>query len=198
MSTESSTDNVVLKEILEGLKAMRLENSQLASAIDKINGRVNVLAGVKQVKDEAATDAANGTLSTEKAKEADSAQTVEAVSQQYEPTSPNAEAPPRRASVSKTSKIILTSYPGQSGVDPLPMEWGAKDPAVRGPVVVSRHNNTIRRRNGMFMLLPCTVQMIELIFCSHRSTRRLVLDLQRACSSQQEPRHYTQAGLHKH
>ncbi|KAJ4339541.1 putative GTP cyclohydrolase [Didymella glomerata] len=149
MSAESSTDNVVLKEILEGLKAMRLENSQLASAIDKINGRVNVLAGVKQVKDEAATDAANGTLSMEKAKEAHSAQTVEAVSQQYEPASPNAEAPPRRASVSKTSKIILTSYPGQSGVDPLPMEWGAKDPAVRGPVVVSRHNNTIRRRNAI-------------------------------------------------
>lgn len=152
MSTESSTDSAVLKEILEGLKAMRQENSQLASAIDKINGRVNVLAGVKQVKDEAATDAVNGTLNKEKAKDAESAQTVEAVSQQYEPTSPNAETP-RRASVSKTSKIILTSYPGQSGVDPLPMEWGAKDPAVRGPVVVSRHNNTIRRRNGMFVLI---------------------------------------------
>ncbi|KAF2630247.1 hypothetical protein BU25DRAFT_419267 [Macroventuria anomochaeta] len=149
MSTESSADNAVLKGILEELKAMRLENSQLASAIDKINGRVNVLAGVKQVKDEAASEAANGTLSKEKAKEADSAQTVEAVSQLYKPTSLNAEAPPRRVSVSKTSKIILTSYPGQSGVDPLPMEWGAKDPAVRGPVVVSRHNNTIRRRNAI-------------------------------------------------
>jgi hypothetical protein len=155
MSTESNTDNAVLKEILEGLKAMRLENSQLASAVDKINGRVNMLAGVKALKDEAATEAVNGTLSKEKAKEAESAQTVEAVSQQYEPTSPNAEAAPRRASVSKTSKIILTSYPGQSGVDPLPMEWGAKDPAVRGPVVVSRHNNTIRRRNGMFTDIDC-------------------------------------------
>lgn len=152
MSTEGSTDNAVLKEILEGLKAMRLENSQLASAIDKINGRVNVLAGVKQVKDEAASEAANGTLSKEKAKASDSAQPVEAVSQQYEPSAPSVEDPPRRASVSKTSKIILTSYPGQSGVDPLPMEWGAKDPAIRGPVVVSRHNNTIRRRNGMFRL----------------------------------------------
>ena len=158
MSTDS-TENAVLKEILEGLKAMRLENSQLASAVDKINGRVNVLAGVKQVKDEAASEAASGTLSQEKAKVANSAKTVEAVSQQYEPTSPNAEAPPRRSSVSKTSKIILTSYPGQSGVDPLPMEWGAKDPAVRGPVVVSRHNNTIRRRNGMFIMT--TVPVLE-------------------------------------
>ena len=184
MSTESSTDNAVLKEILEGLKAMRQENSQLASAIDKINGRVNVLAGVKQVKDEAATDAVNGTLNKEKAKEAESVQTVEAVSQQYEPTSPNAEAPPRRSSVSKTSKIILTSYPGQSGVDPLPMEWGAKDPAVRGPVVVSRHNNTIRRRNGMFASLPSLVlEYIVLTKRSHRSSRGIILNLQRACRS---------------
>lgn len=197
MSTES-TDNVVLKEILEGLKAMRLENSQLASAIDKINGRVNVLAGVKQVKDEAATEAANGTLSEDKAKEANSAQTVEAVSQQYEPTSPNAEAPPRRVSVSKTSKIILTSYPGQSGVDPLPMAWGAKDPAVRGPVVVSRHNNTIRRRNGMFMLFSNSTECVELILHSHWSTRRLVFNLQRTRGSQQRPRHLTQARLHQH
>jgi hypothetical protein len=149
MSTDSSTHDAVLKEILEGLKAMRLENSHLAAAVDKINGRVNMLAGIKQLKDDAATEAVNGTLSKEKAAEAGSTQAVEAVSQQYEQAAPSVDAPPRRESVSKTSKIILTSYPGQSGVDPLPMEWGAKDPAVRGPVVVSRHNNTIRRRNGL-------------------------------------------------
>lgn len=37
---------------------------------------------------------------------------------------------PRRGST--TSKIILTSYPGQAGVDPLPMEWGAQDAQKRG------------------------------------------------------------------
>ena len=108
-----------------------------------------MLAGIKQIKDEAASEAANGTLNGDKAEEAQTAKTVEAVSEQYEQPPSNAEAEPRRASVSKISKIILTSYPGQAGVDPLPMEWGAKDPAVRGPVVVSRHANTIRRRNGM-------------------------------------------------
>ena len=150
MSTESTTSDAVLKEILDGLKALRTENSVLAASVDKINGRVNMLAGIKEIKDKAASDAANGTLNGEKVKgAAESGKTVEAVSQQYEQPPPNADAPPRRASVSKTSKIILTSYPGQAGVDPLPMEWGAKDPAVRGPVVVSRHTNTIRRRNGV-------------------------------------------------
>jgi hypothetical protein len=150
MSTQgSTTSDAVLKEILDGLKALRTENVLLAASVDKINGRVNMLAEIKQIKDDAAAAAANGTLSKEKAKDAESAQTVEAVSQQYEQPPANVDDPPRRASVSKTSKIILTSYPGQAGVDPLPMEWGAKDPAIRGPVVVSRHANTIRRRNGM-------------------------------------------------
>lgn len=148
MSLESTSSDAVLKEILEGLKALRAENIGLAASVDKINGRVNMLAGIKQIKDEAASEAANGTLSKEKAKESESEKTVQAVSEQYEQPPANVDAPPRRASVSKTSKIILTSYPGQAGVDPLPMEWGAKDPAIRGPVVVSRHANTIRRRNG--------------------------------------------------
>ena len=159
MSDQSTTSDVVLKEILEGLKALRAENSVLAASVDKINGRVNMLAGIKQIKDEAASEAANGKLSSDKATEAESGKTVEAVSEQYEQPPSSAEAQPRRTSVSKVSKIILTSYPGQAGVDPLPMEWGAKDPAVRGPVVVSRHPNTIRKRNGMYWIfsLQCKI-----------------------------------------
>lgn len=150
MSTASSGD-ALLKEILDGMNALRKENSQLATAIDTINGRVNMLAGVKQLQDGAASNGAGAQQN--KAKETESEKTVEAVSQQYEQVP--ADAPPRRASVSKTSKIILTSYPGQAGVDPLPMDWGHKDPAVRGPVVVSRHSSTIRRRNGTFSRSLC-------------------------------------------
>lgn len=145
----AATSDAVLKEILDGLKSLRVENAQLAASVDKMNGRVNMLAGIKQLKDEAATQNSNGT-SKVVTKEAESSKTVEAVSEKYDQPPVNVDAPPRRASVSKTSKIILTSYPGQAGVDPLPMEWGAKDPAVRGPVVVSRHANTIRRRNGVY------------------------------------------------
>jgi hypothetical protein len=151
MSAESSSD-ALLKEILQGLHSLRKENSQLASAVDAINGRVNMLSEIKQIKDEAKGQPQPSFL--EKAKEAVvslSEKAAEAVSTQYEEPPSVADVPPRRASVSKTSKIILTSYPGQSGVDPLPMEWGHKDPAVRGAVVVSRHANTIRRRNGMFV-----------------------------------------------
>ena len=51
-------------------------------------------------------------------------------------------------------KIILTTYPGQSGIDPIPLRWGNADPTERGPVAVSRAPSTIRRRNGMLGFLP--------------------------------------------
>ena len=42
MSTEGTTSDAVLKQILDGLKALRTENSVLAASVDKINGRVNM------------------------------------------------------------------------------------------------------------------------------------------------------------
>ena len=43
----------------------------------------------------------------------------------------------------------LTTYPGQSGVDPVPLTWGAPDAKSRGPIVVSRSGPLLKRRNAM-------------------------------------------------
>lgn len=48
-----------------------------------------------------------------------------------------------------TARIILTTYPKQIGIDPLWMDWGHSDPLKRGPVVVSRGQSSIRRRNAI-------------------------------------------------
>ena len=40
----------LLAEILDGVKQLRTENSDLASAIEQINGRINILASLKEVK----------------------------------------------------------------------------------------------------------------------------------------------------
>jgi hypothetical protein len=47
-------------------------------------------------------------------------------------------------------RITLTSYPGQFGVRPIPLNWGEPDAEKRGPIVVSRAPSSIKRRNGMF------------------------------------------------
>ncbi|KAK4229864.1 GTP cyclohydrolase N terminal-domain-containing protein [Podospora fimiseda] len=48
-----------------------------------------------------------------------------------------------------SSRVILTTYPKQIGIKPLPLNWGAADPVERGPVVVSRSSSTIGRRNAI-------------------------------------------------
>lgn len=53
------------------------------------------------------------------------------------------------------SRIILTTYPGQSGIHPVAMNWGHADPIQRGPVLVSRNQSTIRRRNGTRFGIAC-------------------------------------------
>ncbi|KAN0062263.1 hypothetical protein ACQY0O_005444 [Thecaphora frezii] len=45
--------------------------------------------------------------------------------------------------------VILTTYPGQVGIRPLPLAWGESDPRLRGPVVASRHPNSIKIRNAI-------------------------------------------------
>ncbi|KAI9926603.1 hypothetical protein ASPWEDRAFT_176427 [Aspergillus wentii DTO 134E9] len=56
----------------------------------------------------------------------------------------NQHNPPRNG-----GRIILTTYPGQSVVDPIPLEWGKIDPQERGPVLVSRSSKTMSRRNAI-------------------------------------------------
>ncbi|MEZ4399269.1 MAG: GTP cyclohydrolase II [Kofleriaceae bacterium] len=50
--------------------------------------------------------------------------------------------------------IKLTSHPGAHGVRPLPITWGAADPAVRGPVIATlttpEHRNVIGTHAGSY------------------------------------------------
>ncbi|KAI8143260.1 GTP cyclohydrolase N terminal-domain-containing protein [Fennellomyces sp. T-0311] len=46
-------------------------------------------------------------------------------------------------------RVILTSYPHQHGVQPVELNWGAKDAKERGPVVASRHVDSIKKRNAI-------------------------------------------------
>lgn len=147
--------NALLQEILSSLKSLKQDHAHLASAVDTITGRVNALAGVKQIQDGVAYDGnapsprVNPRIGHRSRDSLGSLDgygkdiNAEHAAEHAQSTSP----PPRRSST--TSKIILTSYPGQSGVDPIPLSWGARDPKERGPVVVTRSPSTIRRRNAI-------------------------------------------------
>ncbi|RKO88406.1 GTP cyclohydrolase N terminal-domain-containing protein [Blyttiomyces helicus] len=50
---------------------------------------------------------------------------------------------------SMSPPIILTTYPGQVGIAPIPITWGAEDPQVRGPIVASRNPASLKQRNAI-------------------------------------------------
>lgn len=135
--------------ILARLTSIQNEHQELVSTVDAIAGKVNVLADVKQLQNTKSLQS-NGHAS--KSPAPSQSIPLESPTIRAAEGSPSPEIQARRTSVS--SKITLTSYPGQSGVDPCPMSWGAPDAAVRGPVVVSRHPSTIRKRNGKFCDIP--------------------------------------------
>ncbi|QIW98990.1 hypothetical protein AMS68_004508 [Peltaster fructicola] len=149
-ATPADDSSAVLKEILHSLQSLRQDQQHLATAVEAINGRVNTLAGVKQVQEGFAYDPSRPSprITPRGHPSRDSIGSIDGVNKEL-PEAAVGTTSRRESATPKVSKIILTSYPNQAGVDPLPMEWGAKDPKKRGPVVVSRSPATFRRRNAI-------------------------------------------------
>lgn len=61
MSSPPPDQTAVLSEILETLKTLQLGQVNVASNVDAIAGRVNVLAGMKEVREVAASDSSSST-----------------------------------------------------------------------------------------------------------------------------------------
>ncbi|CAZ82541.1 unnamed protein product [Tuber melanosporum] len=147
----------LLNQILSAVTQLQQDNKILAASVDAINGRVNALADVKKLKDDAAAAVKEGedrekpatiiTTTTAAATTATGGAAAEATEPPASPTNDVIPTVARKPNV--TSRIILTTYPGQSGIDPIIMNWGEKDTTKRGPVVVSRGASTVRRRNAI-------------------------------------------------
>lgn len=141
-------NGAILTEILASIRSLQKDHAQLASTVDAVSSRVNALSGTATIPDKlsvALKDAQPGTT-------ASISNGISTSSTERRPSTdgPRPDERARRVSVSGAgSKITLTSYPGQSGVDPIPLLWGHPDPAQRGPIVVSRAASTIRRRNAI-------------------------------------------------
>ncbi|KIW09387.1 uncharacterized protein PV09_00281 [Verruconis gallopava] len=151
MAAASSQEDIagLLAQLLEDIKTIKSDNARLTSQLDSINGKVNILSSVKQINESAELSTSSQQTAPATGAEQERPKTPSEEAQDTKPSSAATSPSVRRESTSFSSKIILTSYPGQAGVDPIPLKWGAADPQVRGPVVVSRHKSTIGRRNAI-------------------------------------------------
>ncbi|KGM91826.1 uncharacterized protein PADG_12144 [Paracoccidioides brasiliensis Pb18] len=170
MTTPSINPDDTLGEILSALTKIQLDNSQLANSVENIKGRVALLASSSHRNNFAVADddtdadvdaitakvdggqaiSSSASVAIGNAVEVEQGSTTVPTSTYVSPLmSPDAgtgTSTPRKSTAS--SRIILTTYPGQSGINPIAMDWGNPDPIKRGPVVVSRHPSTVKRRNG--------------------------------------------------
>lgn len=150
----------LLKQMQASLQSMKSDFQRLSASVESIEGRVNVLSSVKQMDDvtrkRSLPDKVHSSSpSVAAAIEREGPTFAEPLSRPSSSGSGQGEASGRRGSPighssgALSSKIILTTYPSQSGIEPMPMTWGHKDPVQRGPVVVSRGKSTVRRRNAI-------------------------------------------------
>ncbi|OHE93344.1 GTP cyclohydrolase II [Colletotrichum orchidophilum] len=149
MSNNTPSDGS-LAEVINSLKFIQQTQSDLVAAVDSLNQRYQQLP----VEADVATLGPNTSLG-EISERSQTAEPSDAVGDSAKSSSSDLtlQAPAVPSSPSQrsglTSRIILTTYPKQIGINPLPMKWGESDPHCRGPVVVSRSSTTIGRRNGL-------------------------------------------------
>lgn len=139
MSTSTSSADGVLAEILQAVKTLHQDHLSL---VDKVNTSNDKIGQVLVDFESRIT-----------------AQEVRSKSPSKIPTTPivvteekqfAAFKPAAKKTAGKwPNRITLTTYPGQVGVEPIPLDWGNADPLKRGPIVVARSADTIKSRNAL-------------------------------------------------
>ncbi|KAI0490748.1 GTP cyclohydrolase N terminal-domain-containing protein [Xylaria cf. heliscus] len=128
-----------MADILQALKAIQENQAKIAAEFESFSHRLDTLA-----------PPAHSPSLTEKSSPENSLP-VEATLPQAALATSSKESSSVKAEAEKSgfsSRIILTTYPKQIGINPIPLNWGAPGPE-RGPVVVSRASSTIRKRNAI-------------------------------------------------
>ncbi|KAI0868774.1 GTP cyclohydrolase N terminal-domain-containing protein [Hypoxylon argillaceum] len=126
-------------DILRALKTIQENQTKLAAEVESVSRRLDTIAPP------ADSPVLNGKSTSESTLPAESTLPQAAVVTSAK-ESPSASVLAEEAGF--TSRIILTTYPKQIGINPIPLNWGASGPE-RGPVVVSRSSSTIRKRNAI-------------------------------------------------
>lgn len=132
--TISNKEEAILQKMLSSLETLRAEQSILAEKFEKLS---------------TATPPKMSDISPSVSTKALAQDIQEGTDDVSKPMS----SPMTQSSSSATSmypsRVILTTYPGQHGIKPISLDWGAKDARTRGPIVASRHAESIKKRNAI-------------------------------------------------
>ncbi|KAF9236969.1 GTP cyclohydrolase N terminal-domain-containing protein [Melanogaster broomeanus] len=148
MST--STNDAVLVQILAQLNALQISQQTLQAKLDALTMPVSPQRSGVPIPGRQEPET-SPTISTLLLSPSTSLSRTQLVS-----FSPPTSTPPDHVSTDKErekalypGRVLLTTYPDQNGIRPFPLQWGASDPAVRGPVICSRLPSSIKQRNAL-------------------------------------------------
>lgn len=164
MATSQPDREDLLLQILNTLQSVQNGYNQLSQAVQNIQGRLEGIVGQGPSPTRISQYVHNGETveSLHEKRQEEERSAAETPQELQAPTiNWNIVSPQQNASSGLSSRIVLTTYPGQSGIDPILMNWGHSDPVKRGPVVVSRSQNTIRRRNGTRLIHKACLYALE-------------------------------------
>ncbi|EGS21036.1 uncharacterized protein CTHT_0028760 [Thermochaetoides thermophila DSM 1495] len=140
-----------LDDVKQALKAISEQTAQVLSAVSAISQRVEKLE--KAQEENHRQQQPNGTRANadvEKRAATPLAGGFTPSSSTVMPAEAGTQSPPPSSVKSGFStRVVLTTYPKQIGINPIPLNWGAADPHERGPVTVLRSPSTIGRRNAI-------------------------------------------------
>lgn len=123
----------LLQQILLSIESLRRDQLELTKAIESTTARVNGLSGSEPVQDaDIRTFAGFSPQATPLSPGLPLARHQSRASAGSVTNSCGSALFPSTWKGSLTSKVVLTSYPNQAGVRPIPMKWGDEDPQTRG------------------------------------------------------------------
>ncbi|KAI8052784.1 GTP cyclohydrolase N terminal-domain-containing protein [Thamnidium elegans] len=124
-----SNDEVIMQKMLSTMETLRQDQLRLAEQFEKLSSATPPKFGDTQLSPSTSISA----LTSDEKDCTTSKSTISPVTQ----------------SSMYPSRVILTTYPGQHGIKPINLLWGAKDAKERGPIVASRHAESIKKRNAI-------------------------------------------------
>ncbi|ROW08889.1 hypothetical protein VMCG_02797 [Cytospora schulzeri] len=146
MASDSVASGVSLEHVMGQLKAIQQKQDELLSVVDSMSNGGSSSLSVTGLRP---SPAALFRQQNEQDNEDTAASSAAALATKTTATPPlrpaDAVGSPVDGSSSPvpgsgfTSRIVLTTYPKQIGINPFPLKWGAPEPLERGPIVVSSH-----------------------------------------------------------
>ncbi|KAI0260639.1 GTP cyclohydrolase N terminal-domain-containing protein [Gloeopeniophorella convolvens] len=145
----ASVDSAVLTQILSQLESLQVSQQVLQAKLDSLANPVS--PGMRPVSSHGLSSPTRASLSSLDGTPATppSGLVPSTATPSGDKISESAPTDKERERALYPGRVLLSTYPDQHGVKPVPLKWGAEDPTERGPVIPSRLASSIKQRNAI-------------------------------------------------